>query len=549
MQQDASPLESLRREYRPRVPAALTAPVSELGFADTHPAASPADAATVAARFPRTAGRPVATLVRSGAGKPLVPRPVRAGVVLSGGPAPGGHNVIAGLLDALQDIHVHSTLVGFLGGPAGILRGRKIALDERVVAPFRNTGGFDLLGSGRDKIETDEQLKASAATCRELALDAVVVVGGDDSNTNAAVLAEHFLEHDVPTAVVGVPKTIDGDLKNRDIEASFGFDTATKVYAELIGNIGRDAPSSRKYWHFVKLMGRSASHVTLECALATRPNVALIAEEVLASGATLASIVDGIADAVAARAESGRPYGVVLVPEGLIEFVPEIRALIDDLNALLANRAGDPDARALVAEALPASSRAVFERLPEGFRGQLLLDRDAHGNVQVSKIETERLLIDLVAAELGRRRARGTFTGAFHAQHHFLGYEGRCAAPSNFDADYTYALGRLAALLALAGRTGYVATLRGLAGPAESWTAAGVPIASMFHVESRKGRPTPVIRKALVDLHGRPFLEFAANRARWAIEDAYRCPGPIQYFGPPEVADSRTVTLLLERGE
>jgi pyrophosphate--fructose-6-phosphate 1-phosphotransferase len=509
----------------------------------------PEDADAIRARFPSTFGAPRVELIPADtAGSP---GPRKVGVVLSGGQAPGGHNVLCGLRDGLESIDPGSVLIGFLDGPGGVLADRTRVLDAAVLAPYRNTGGFDCIGSGRDKIESPEQLERSARTCRDHGLDGLVVVGGDDSNTNAAVLAEHFAAHGVPTRVIGVPKTIDGDLKTEDVEQSFGFDTATKVYAELIGNIARDAASARKYWHVVKLMGRSASHVTLECALATRVNLALIGEEVARDRTTLDALVARIADVVVERSEAGRDYGVCLVPEGLIEFVPEMRALIAALNRALAGRGaepGDAERAAVVRQTLDEDARRLFDGLPRGIRDQLLLDRDSHGNVQVSKIETEKLLVDQVGRELARRAGAGSYRGRFSAQTHFLGYEGRCAAPSNFDADYCYALGRTAALLLADGRTGMMAAVRGLAGSASEWRPVGVPIPALLNLEERKGARKPVIRKALVDLDGPVFAAFAAHRDRWATADAYAYPGAIQYWGPAEVAEARTQTLSIERG-
>jgi pyrophosphate--fructose-6-phosphate 1-phosphotransferase len=539
MSRDVSALEQERLDWKPELPAVLDSGIASLGIDEGEPSEALDDRDQVQACFPRSYGQPPLHFVPgSGAGEP---DPLRVGVVLSGGQAPGGHNVIAGLFDGIRSVHPGSTLIGFLGGPKGIFTDRHVELTEEAVAPYRNTGGFDLIGSGRDKIESPEQLAACEATCERLGLTALVVVGGDDSNTNAAVLAEYFRERGKPVTVVGVPKTIDGDLKSDVVEQSFGFDTATKVYSELIGNICRDAKSAGKYWHFVKLMGRSASHVTLECALRTRPNLTLIGEEVRTQGTTLAGIVAGIADGIARRAAAGKGHGVCLVPEGLIEFIPEMGVLIDELNHLLAEGA-DPEN---VAAGLTPASRAVLDELPEKIRDQLLLDRDSHGNVPVSSIETESLLIEKVREALDAREAAGTYGGKFAAQNHFLGYEGRCAAPSNFDASYTYGLGRVATLLAACGRTGYMASLRGLAGPADTWRPCGVPLTSMMSMETRKGELKPVIRKALVDLDGRPFRELADNRAAWEREDAYLYPGAIQYFGPPEIADATTRTLEL----
>jgi pyrophosphate--fructose-6-phosphate 1-phosphotransferase len=476
-------------------------------------------------------------------------------VVLSGGQAPGGHNVITGLFDALRDADPGSRLHGFLGGPKGIFTGEQCELTEKIVERYRNTGGFDMIGSGRDKIETEAQLEASARVARELDLDGLVIIGGDDSNTNAAVLAEYFLTQGVPTAVLGVPKTIDGDLKGAEVEASFGFDTATKVYSELIGNICRDARSAGKYWHFIKLMGRSASHVTLECALETRPNIALIGEEVRTREATLAEVVDQVAEVVRRRAEAGKHFGVCLVPEGLIEFIPEVRLLIDELNAMLSAQASEFEAledfvaeRAFVEERLSTERAEVFAALPERIQRQLLLDRDAHGNVRVSQIDTELLLTEKVRRRLAKWRSEGRFSGRFQVQNHFFGYEGRCAAPSNFDADYTYSLGRLAATLIAFEQTGYLCSVRHLAATPERWQATAVPLTSLMQIETRKGRPTPVIGKALVRMDDGPFLSFASAREDWEMNDHYLFPGAIQYFGPEEVCARTTMTLLLEQG-
>ncbi len=534
-----SPLDAERRKYRPRLPTVLARGVAGLEVEAGGPTAAVADADAIRKHFPQTFGRPLLRFRSGGAGGAA--KPWRVGVVLSGGQAPGGHNVIAGILDALRGVHGESRLHGFLGGPRGIFTGQHRELTADLVEPYRNSGGFDMIGSGRDKIETPEQLAACRATCEKLGLDALVIIGGDDSNTNAAVLAEYFLEQQLDLSVIGVPKTIDGDLKGGPVEASFGFDTASKVYGELIGNICRDAKSAGKYWHFVKLMGRSASHVTLECALRTRPNLAWIGEEVRKNELTLREIVDRTADVVRRRREAGRSYGVVLVPEGLIEFIPEMRVLIDELNALLALHAGgDAETqRRRAAEQLTAPSAAVLESLPGNIREQLLKDRDSHGNVQVSLIETEALLAVKVAERLG---------GELKAHKHFFGYEGRCAAPSNFDADYTYGLGHVAVALIAHGATGAMAALRNLSGPHESWEPVGVPLTSLMRIEQRKGKPAPVIEKALVDLEGPVFKTFAAERETWQVEDAYRYPGAIQYFGPAEVADVTTATLRLEQG-
>lgn len=552
MIEELSALARARAAYSPRFPSILGEPLPSIAVEEGPPTTAVADAGAIRERFPVTYGRPLVDLVPGGG--PGAPRRLAAGVVLSGGQAPGGHNVIAGLLDGLRAIHPDSELYGFLGGPKGIFTARYERLTPERLPDYRNTGGFDLLGSGRDKIETPEQFASCREVCDKLGLDGLVVVGGDDSNTNAALLAEYFSKEGCATAVLGVPKTIDGDLKGEHVEVSFGFDTATKVYSELIGNICRDARSAGKYWHFIRLMGRSASHVTLECALQTHVNVALIGEEVRKRQLTLRQIGEYVASVVRRRAQEGRPYGVLLVPEGLIEFVPEMRALIDELNGLLHDRQkefealGSPGERTgFVESRLEAGALETFRSLPERIREQLVLDRDAHGNVKVSQIDTERLLVELVASRVSAWREQGSFRGEFQVQGHFFGYEGRCAQPTNFDADYTYSLGRLAAVLAALGRTGYLCSIRGLAGPTEDWRPTGVPLTSMMQIETRKGKQAPVIAKALVRLEDEPFRVFASTRERWEIEDDYVYPGAIQYFGPTEVTDRPPVSLTLEQ--
>jgi len=504
--------------------------------------------------FPGCYGKPVATFVR-GAGKSSRDK-LNVGVILSGGQAPGGHNVIAGLFDGLAAGNPGSVLFGFRGGPGGLVDDKAVILDAATIAEYRNTGGFDIIGSGRTKIETPEQFAKSVATAKSRALDAIVVIGGDDSNTNAALLAEHFIREGVGCSVIGVPKTIDGDLKNDYIETSFGFDTATKTYAELIGNIERDAASARKYWHFIKLMGRSASHIALECALQCRPNVALVSEEVEARGQTLAEVTETISASIAARAERGMNFGVVLIPEGLIEFIPEFKVLIAALNDMMAARLAefkaqkDDEARdAFVRGALAGASGALYASLPGDIRRQLIMDRDPHGNVQVSRIETEKLLIAMVEKLLAALKTQGKYSGAFSSQAHFFGYEGRCAFPSNFDADYCYALGYSAFALIANGFTGYLSSVRNLSAPAAEWLAGGVPLTMMMNMERRHGSDKPVIRKALVELEGSPFKAFAAGRADWAVETRDRFPGAIQYFGPAEVCDRPSETILLEHAK
>lgn len=551
---EVSALEKARLGYAPRIPEILRRGIGGLAVQeDATPAAASRDADTIRTQFPQTHGRPGIRFVE-GSG-PGAAKPLAVGVVLSGGQAPGGHNVITGLFDALKAFHADSRLLGFLGGPKGILTARHEELTKERVDAHRNTGGFDLIRSGRDKIETAEDLERCRETSARLGLDGLVIIGGDDSNTNAAVVAEHFLAKGLGTCVVGVPKTIDGDLKSDQVEASFGFDTATKVYSELIGNICRDSRSAAKYWHFVKLMGRNASHVTLECALQTQPNIALIGEEVESRRLTLRQIVDGIAEVVRARANAGKNYGVCLIPEGLIEFIPEMRVLISELNVILHENEEYfksiqtfLDRQEFINKKLTKDSSYVFSYLPARIQLQLLLDRDSHGNVQVSRIETEGLILEQVKEELAEWKSKGEFGGKFEAQQHFLGYEGRCAPPSNFDADYTYALGQTAAALVAFGRTGTMASVRDLTAPRDRWRAGGVPLTSMMQIEMRKGKPKPVIAKALVRMDGAPFRRLDASREGWQVEDAYLYPGPIQYFGPEEVCGALTKTLVLERG-
>lgn len=483
------------------------------------------------------------------------PKKQVVGVILSGGQAPGGHNVICGLYDALKACDKENVLYGFKGGPSGLLEDNYLVFDDEYINQYRNTGGFDIIGSGRTKLETEEQFAVAAEVCKKHGITAIVIIGGDDSNTNAAVLAEYFAAHNTGVQVIGCPKTIDGDLKNEDIECSFGFDTATKTYSEIIGNIERDANSAKKYWHFVKVMGRSASHVALECALETQPNICLIGEEVAAKKMSLAQIADYIADSVANRAAKGWNFGVAIIPEGIVEFVPEFSVLIAEINELLA---GEKTAQfnalptwkekyAFIQAGLTKESMDVFAILPESIQQQLFLERDPHGNVQVSLIESEKLFSALVKDNLSARKAAGTYNGKFSTQHHFLGYEGRCAFPSNFDADYCYSLGYNAFMLIQYGYTGYLSKVSNLSKPAEEWVAGGMPITKMMNMERRNGQDKPVIRKALVELDGKPFQYFAEHRAEWAVETCYVYPGAIQYFGPREVCDLTTRTLALEK--
>jgi pyrophosphate--fructose-6-phosphate 1-phosphotransferase len=548
---DISPLQKARYAFLPTLPKVLRGNPDKVTLSLGDPTESMADQQELRALLPRNYGKPVARLVEGNAAR--MKKALTVGVILSGGQAPGGHNVIAGLFDGLKAANPTSRLLGFKGGPGGLIKGDFLELDAATIDAHRNTGGFDIIGSGRTKIETPEQFAASATTARKLGLDAVVVIGGDDSNTNAALLSEYFIDQDLVCSVIGVPKTIDGDLKNEYIEASFGFDTATKTYAELIGNIGRDTNSARKYWHFIKLMGRSASHIALECALQCRPNVAFISEEIEARGMTLEQVSEEICRSIAARAERGMNFGIVLVPEGLIEFIPEFKALISSLNDVMARQADTfrslPDDTArieFILKMLAVDSARLYGSLPGDIQRQLIMDRDPHGNVQVSRIETEKLLIAMVEKRLATQKAAGTYKGSFSWQAHFFGYEGRCAFPSNFDATYCYALGYTAWALIAAGLTGYISSVRNLTASTDEWIAGGIPLTMMMNLERRHGSDKPVIRKALVELDGAPFKAFAAARSRWALDSCYRFPGAIQYFGPPEVCDRPCETLLLE---
>jgi len=502
--------------------------------------------------FPNTYGMPLVEFVPADSANNAK---INVGIILSGGQAPGGHNVISGLFDEVKKLNPENRLYGFLMGPGGLVDHNYIEITAESLQAYRNTGGFDMIGSGRTKLEKEDQFEKGLEILRKLDIKAVVIIGGDDSNTNACVLAEYYAAKQYGVQVIGCPKTIDGDLKNSQIETSFGFDTATKTYSELIGNIERDCNSARKYWHFIKLMGRSASHIALECALQTQPNICLISEEIEAKDQTLNDIVENIAEVVAYRAAQGNNFGVVLIPEGLIEFVPAIGRLIQELNDLLAAHGAeylnlDKQAqRVYILEHLSAENKATFETLPEGVARQLSLDRDPHGNVQVSLIETEKLISEMVAAKLDQWKKEGKYTGKFAAQHHFFGYEGRCAAPSNFDADYCYALGSSAAQLIANGKTGYMAIVKNTTAPADQWKAGGVPITMMMNMERRNGEMKPVIRKALVELDGAPFKTFAAQRDKWAKETCYVYPGPIQYWGPSSVCDLTTKTLELEQAK
>lgn len=551
MTDNKSPLQQARASYQPKLPPALR--TGNIAVQLGEPTEPTTHKEEIRKLFPHTYGQPIATLVE-GKGE-LSTRPLRVGVVLSGGPAPGGHNVIAGIFGALKSANPDSRLYGFLKGPGGVIKGKYTQLTAETIDQYRNTGGFNMIMTGRDKIEKPEELEACRKNFEQMGLDGLVIIGGDDSNTNAAVLAEYLRSVGSPTCIIGVPKTIDGDMKNELIEASFGFDTASKVYSELIGNIARDATSAVKYWHFIRLMGRSASHVTLECALQTHPNIALISEEVQAKGTTLEQIVDYITDVVIRRAEQGKNYGIALVPEGLVEFIGDIKTLIDELSAILGaeeeyiHSLPDHSERVqYLSTRLSDHSARLYGSLPQDIQA-VLLRRDSHGNVPLSQVETERLLIDLVSDRIRLLQAKGEAQAVkFSPLSHFFGYEGRCAAPSNFDADYAYTLGYAAAQLIRANLTGYTVYVRNLTHGADEWVAGGVPVTMMLNIEMRKGKPTPVIRKALVDLNGKPFRTFAEQREKWAIEDDYRFPGPIQYFGPSEICDAPTLTLQLERG-
>ena len=541
---EKSNLQIARAAYQPKLPKALQGPVKAVEGAATQ---SVGNQEEIKALFPNTYGMPVVEFVP---GEAASAPAFNVGIILSGGQAPGGHNVISGLYDGVKALNPANKLYGFLMGPGGLVDHKYIEFDDALIDDYRNTGGFDIIGSGRTKLEEVDQFEKGYEILKQLGIKALVIIGGDDSNTNACVLAEYYAAKGYGVQVIGCPKTIDGDLKNDQIETSFGFDTATKTYSELIGNIERDCNSARKYWHFIKLMGRSASHIALECALQTQPNVCLVSEEVAAKGQSLDEIVAYIAGIVAARAADGKNFGTVLIPEGLIEFIPAIKKLIAELNDTLATEEAKAVAReeqiAYVKAHLSAANLAVFNSLPAEVASQLALDRDPHGNVQVSLIETEKLLSKMVGKRLKEMKAAGKYAGKFSAQHHFFGYEGRCAAPSNFDADYCYSLGYNASRLIAAGKTGYMSVIKNTTAPAAEWIAGGVPITMMMNLERRSGKDKPVIRKALVELDGAPFRYFAARREAWAKETCYIYPGAIQYWGPTEVCDQPTKTLQLE---
>ena len=549
-----SPLQKARYSYQPKLPLILRSEMDEIEAVEGAETTSAADQDKIKALFPNTFGQKEISFQK---GKSKVEKKKQVvGVILSGGQAPGGHNVVCGLYDALKKADKNNELIGFLGGPSGLTDDKCIVFTDEYINEFRNTGGFDIIGSGRTKLETTEQFQKAAAVCKKHGITAITIIGGDDSNTNAAVLAEYFKAQNTGVQVIGCPKTIDGDLKNDDIEISFGFDTATKTYSELIGNIERDANSAKKYWHFIKLMGRSASHIALECALETQPNVCLISEEIEKKAMSLSQIASYVAKSVADRANEGMNFGVVLIPEGLVEFVPEVKKLISEINDTLAAKAEEfekavtaKDKVAFMHKYLTAESDAVFSILPEDIQAQMMADRDPHGNVQVSRIESEKLVSSLVAAKLEEMRKEGKYNGKFNPLHHFFGYEGRCAFPSNFDSDYCYSLGYNAFMLIQCGCTGYLSSIRNLSAPATEWKAGGMPITKMMNIERRHGEDKPVIKKALVELDGNPFKYFSERREKWAKETCFTYPGAIQYYGPESVCDITTITLKLEQSK
>ena len=549
---ELSSLQIERLKYQPKLPESLAGGINNLELVEGNKTECVKDTEQIKELFSNIYGKPIVTFKKTP--EKIVPEKSNVGVILSGGQAPGGHNVIAGLYDALKQANPQNKLYGFLGGPSGIIEGKYIEFTDEKIDDYRNTGGFDIIGSGRTKLETEEQFQKALKVCKDLDITGIVIIGGDDSNTNAALLAEWFVKNNAGIQVIGCPKTIDGDLKNDQIEISFGFDTATKTYAELIGNILRDANSAKKYWHFIKLMGRSATHVGLEVALQTQPNITLISEEVEEKKMSLKQIVDYISQIVSKRADLGKNFGIALIPEGLIEFIPEIKSMISNLNDVLAvlendstYKSADENTKFSIIESkLNGEDSSVFASLPTMIKQQLLMDRDPHGNVQVSKIETEKLLIEMVSQKLEEMKKEGNFKGKFSAQCHFFGYEGRCAFPSNFDADYCYSLGYNAFALLKFGLTGYLSSVKNLSAPALKWVAGGVPLTMMMNMEKRHGQFKPVIKKALVELDGPVFKELEMNREVWAMEDKYIYPGAIQYFGPSSVCDITTETLRLE---
>lgn len=550
---DLSPLQIERLKYQPKLPSSLQEGINNLELLQGENTKAVRDEEQIKELFKNTYGKPIVTFSSTNNTKNSEIRNV--GVILSGGQAPGGHNVIAGLYDALKSANLENKLYGFLGGPSGIIDGKYIEFTNEFIDSYRNTGGFDIIGSGRTKLETQEQFEKSLEVCKKLNISAVIIIGGDDSNTNAALLAEWFVANNTNIQVIGCPKTIDGDLKNDQIEISFGFDTATKTYGELIGNIQRDANSAKKYWHFIKIMGRSASHVALEASLQTQPNITLISEEVEEKKMSLDSIIEYMADIIAKRAAKGKNFGIAVIPEGLIEFIPEMKTMIANLNDLMSeleqdinynNATSTHEKFEIVQNRLKDENSKVFESLPALIKAQLLMDRDPHGNVQVSKIETEKLLIEMIKTRLDEMKKQGEYVGKFADQAHFFGYEGRCAFPSNFDADYCYSLGYNAFALINFGLTGYLSSVKNLTKPASQWVAGGVPITMMMNMEKRHGEFKPVIQKALVKLDGPVFKKLEQNREDWALNDKYLFPGAIQYFGPSSVCDITTVTLQLE---
>lgn len=550
---DLSPLQVERLKYEPKLPESLKQGINSLEMVQGENTKAIRDEEQIQELFKNTYGKPLVTF-KTGSQKTSEVKNV--GVILSGGQAPGGHNVIAGLYDALKSANSDNKLYGFLGGPAGIIDGKYVEFTDEFINSYRNTGGFDIIGSGRTKLETQEQFEKSLEVCKKLNLSAVVIIGGDDSNTNAALLAEWFVENNTGIQVVGCPKTIDGDLKNDQIEISFGFDTATKTYGELIGNIQRDANSAKKYWHFIKIMGRSASHVALEAALQTQPNITLISEEVEEKKMSLYTVINDMADIISKRAAKGKNFGIAVIPEGLIEFIPEMKTMIANLNDIMGELEQDFDYNnatsthekfEIVQNRLKSDNAEVFGSLPALIKAQLLMDRDPHGNVQVSRIETEKLLIEMIKSKLEKMKSQGEYVGKFSEQAHFFGYEGRCAFPSNFDADYCYSLGYNAFALINFGLTGYLSSVKNLTKPASEWVAGGVPLTMMMNMEKRHGEFKPVIQKALVKLDGPVFKKLEQNRENWAMNDKYLFPGAIQYFGPSSVCDLTTVTLQLEQ--
>jgi len=551
---EISALQRVRYEYKPKLPASLSGAITDIAIETGAATEAVANTDKLKEIFKLTYGKPLITFTR---GKnERLKRELKVGVILSGGQAPGGHNVIAGLYDGLKNGSPNSTLYGFLGGPSGLIENKTKILTGDIIDLYRNTGGFDIIGSGRTKIETPQQFASSLKTAQELGLNAVVIIGGDDSNTNAALLAEYFLHEGSDIQVIGCPKTIDGDLKNEYIETSFGFDTACKTYSELIGNLMRDANSAKKYWHFIKLMGRAASHITLECALQTQPNICLVSEEIEAQGYSLDKTVDIICGSIVKRAEKGDNFGVVLIPEGLVEFIPEVKLLIEELNDVIARNETEfvkvtsfIDQLYWLSSRISESSYALLKSMPPDIGREFLMDRDPHGNVQVSRIETEKLLIGMAAKKLHELKAAQAYKGKFNPLAHFFGYEGRCAFPSNFDSDYCYSLGYSAFVLIASGLTGYLSSVRNLTAPAKDWIAGGVPLTMLMNIEHRHGAEKPVIKKALVEMNSSPYLTFKSIRGTWAVETCFRIPGSIQYFGPTEVCDEPTLTLKLEQGK